>query len=49
LRYGVSADEAHRFGLSCGGTLELILEFNPAWQSLDTLLVQLDEGQRRAI
>jgi xanthine/CO dehydrogenase XdhC/CoxF family maturation factor len=45
MRYGVSADEAHRFGLPCGGTLELILEFNPAWQSLDALLVQLDAGQ----
>lgn len=30
IRYGVSADEAHRFGLPCGGTLELILEFMPA-------------------
>ncbi|MBY8933966.1 XdhC family protein [Pseudomonas fluorescens] len=45
VRYGVSADEAHRFGLPCGGTLELILEFNPAWQSLDELLAQLDAGQ----
>ena len=44
LRYGVSADEAHRFGLPCGGTLELILEANPAWRSLDQLLVQLDAG-----
>ncbi len=26
LRYGVSADEAHRFGLPCGGTIELVLE-----------------------
>lgn len=25
-RYGVAADEAHRFGLPCGGTLELVLE-----------------------
>ena len=23
LRYGISADEAHRFGLPCGGTLQL--------------------------
>jgi len=45
VRYGVSADEAHRFGLPCGGTLELILEFNPSWQMLDELLVQLDAGQ----
>ncbi|NIF70918.1 MULTISPECIES: XdhC family protein [unclassified Burkholderia] len=26
LSYGVSADEAHRFGLPCGGTIELVLE-----------------------
>lgn len=25
-RYGIEADEAHRFGLPCGGTLELVLE-----------------------
>jgi xanthine dehydrogenase accessory factor len=44
VRYGISADEAHRFGLPCGGTLELILEFDPSWQSLDELLAQLDTG-----
>ncbi|KHK59066.1 lipoprotein [Burkholderia sp. A9] len=26
LTYGVTADEAHRFGLPCGGTLELVVE-----------------------
>ncbi|MDA8448324.1 XdhC family protein [Acidovorax sp. NCPPB 3859] len=26
LRYGISADEAHRFGLPCGGTVELVME-----------------------
>jgi xanthine dehydrogenase accessory factor len=26
VTYGISADEAHRFGLPCGGTIELILE-----------------------
>ncbi|MGF6444200.1 XdhC family protein [Paraburkholderia youngii] len=26
VKYGVSAEEAHRFGLPCGGTLELVLE-----------------------
>ncbi|MCI0911507.1 XdhC family protein [Pseudomonas putida] len=44
VRYGVSADEAHRFGLPCGGTLELILEFNPSLPSLEQLLAQLDAG-----
>ncbi|WDY55656.1 XdhC family protein [Pseudomonas sp. PSKL.D1] len=45
VRYGVSADEAHRFGLPCGGTLELILEFEPPLSSFDHLLPQLDAGQ----
>ncbi|GLK88483.1 XdhC family protein [Pseudomonas turukhanskensis] len=45
VRYGVSADEAHRFGLPCGGTLELVLEFIPALESLDPLLASLDAGQ----
>jgi xanthine dehydrogenase accessory factor len=44
VRYGVSADEAHRFGLPCGGTLELMLEFNPDPQSLASLLHALDDG-----
>ncbi|WP_296185600.1 XdhC family protein [Pseudomonas sp. UBA1879] len=44
VRYGVTADEAHRFGLPCGGTLELVFEFNPSWQSLDELLGHLDSG-----
>jgi len=26
VRYGQSADEAHRFGLPCGGTVEVVLE-----------------------
>ncbi|MDQ2150141.1 XdhC family protein [Alcaligenaceae bacterium C4P045] len=26
IRYGISADEAHRFGLPCGGTIELVIE-----------------------
>ncbi|MCE0916984.1 MULTISPECIES: XdhC family protein [unclassified Pseudomonas] len=45
IRYGISADDAHRFGLPCGGTLELILEFMPAAASLRQLLGQLDNGQ----
>lgn len=44
LRYGVSADEAHRFGLPCGGTLELILEFDPCAAALVRLLDLLDGG-----
>ncbi len=44
IKYGVSADEAHRFGLPCGGTLELLLEFNPEAGLLDELLKILDRG-----
>ena len=44
VKYGISADEAHRFGLPCGGTLELLLEFDPDAQGLVTLVSQLDAG-----
>ncbi|BDR10996.1 XdhC family protein [Comamonas thiooxydans] len=44
VRYGVSADEAHRFGLPCGGTLELLLEFNPDAASLQQLVAELEAG-----
>lgn len=45
IKYGVSADEAHRFGLPCGGTLELVLEFDPEPSLLGQLLAALGEGQ----
>jgi xanthine dehydrogenase accessory factor len=45
VKYGVSADEAHRFGLPCGGTLELVLEFNPDAGSLAELVQALAGGQ----
>jgi xanthine dehydrogenase accessory factor len=44
VSYGVSADEAHRFGLPCGGTLELLLEFDPEAQQLVDLVGNLDQG-----
>ena len=44
VKYGISADEAHRFGLPCGGTLELLLEFDPDRASLDALLALLQQG-----
>ncbi len=45
MKYGITADEAHRFGLPCGGTLELILEFNPDVDALQQLITALDAGQ----
>lgn len=45
LRYGVTADEAHRFGLPCGGTLELVLEAAPDVALLDALAGRIARGQ----
>lgn len=45
VTYGVSADEAHRFGLPCGGTLELVLEFDPDALQLAELVQQLEAGR----
>ncbi len=45
LRYGVSADEAHRFGLPCGGSLELVLEFQMTHAMLDQLVSVLEKGR----
>ena len=46
VRYGVSGDEAARFGLPCGGTLELVLEPLSAASRIDELLAALSEGRR---
>ena len=45
VKYGVTADEAHRFGLPCGGTLELLLEYDPDASALAQLVAALDAGQ----
>ncbi len=45
VRYGVSADEAHRYGLPCGGTLELFMESDPDAPALRQLVDRLDGGQ----
>ena len=45
VKYGITADEAHRFGLPCGGTLELVLEFDPEAQSLAQLVSALEHGE----
>lgn len=45
VKYGITADEAHRFGLPCGGTLELLLEYNPQADALAELVQGLEAGQ----
>lgn len=45
LRYGVTVDEARRFGLPCGGTLELVIEPAPDAALLDTLARRITAGQ----
>ena len=51
VKYGISADEAHRFGLPCGGTLELLLEYDPSASGLAELVTALEAGQlmRRSV
>jgi len=51
VKYGITADEAHRFGLPCGGTLELLLEHDPDAEALDELVRALEQGRlvRRSV
>ena len=46
VRYGIDADAAHRFGLPCGGLIELVLEPVQDRTRLNELLQQLEAGQR---
>ena len=46
VRYGIDVDAAHRFGLPCGGLIELVLEPVLPRTQLPALLQQLDGGQR---
>lgn len=46
LRYGVGAEEARRFGLPCGGTLELMLEPLGPQSGVAALLERLERGER---
>jgi xanthine dehydrogenase accessory factor len=43
--YGVSAEEARRFGLPCGGTLELVLEPLGKHSGLDELLTRVERHE----
>ncbi len=45
VKYGITADEAFRFGLPCGGTLELLLEYDPDPAGLADLIAALDAGR----
>ncbi|MBF5006109.1 XdhC family protein [Diaphorobacter caeni] len=45
VKYGITADEAHRFGLPCGGTLELLLEYDPDPAQLSELVRLLESGR----
>ena len=45
VKYGITADEAHRFGLPCGGTLELLLEYDPDAEVLNELVANLEQGK----
>ena len=45
VKYGVTADEAFRFGLPCGGTIELVLEPLSAASKIDDLLTRVIDGR----
>jgi xanthine dehydrogenase accessory factor len=44
-QYGVSAEEAKRFGLPCGGTLELVLEPLTRDSGIDELLARVERHE----
>jgi xanthine dehydrogenase accessory factor len=46
VRYGIDTDTAQRFGLPCGGLIELVLEPVMPRTRLDDLLARLDRGER---
>jgi xanthine dehydrogenase accessory factor len=45
VSYGITADEAHRFGLPCGGTIELSIEPLSAHSRIDELLARLEQHE----
>ncbi len=45
VTYGITADEAHRFGLPCGGTIELAIEPLIAASQMSELLTRLQAGE----
>ena len=51
LSYGVTQEEARRYGLPCGGTMELVVEPAPDLASLQTLAERIAAGElvRRSV
>jgi xanthine dehydrogenase accessory factor len=45
VTYGITADEAHRFGLPCGGTLQLAIEPLSSASRIDELLERLSHQE----
>ena len=45
VTYGVSAEDARKFGLPCGGTIQLVLEPVSAQSRIGELLAQVEQGQ----
>jgi len=45
VTYGVRAEDAHRFGLPCGGTLQLVIEPLAARSRLDELVRRLQQRE----
>lgn len=42
--YGIKAEEAHQFGLPCGGTIELLIEKNLNVNSFEQIIKVVDSG-----
>jgi len=49
--YGVTQDEARRYGLPCGGSMELVIEPRPDLAALDALAARVANGElvRRSV